>query len=96
MISLFFLTFLFLVLFERIKNNKMVSGIFKFALKALLSNPRVRREVIDLGEKTYKKAKPKIKKNLSVLKETIKVVSPIDNPKKFKKIYKTKMNEHEN
>ena len=71
----------------------MVSGIFKFAAKAILSNPKIRDEVISLGVKTYKKARPQVKKNISVLKETLRAVSPIDNPKKFKNMYKKKMRE---
>ena len=74
----------------------MVSGIFKFAAKALLSNPKLRKEVIEIGVRTYKKARPTVKKNISVLKETIKVVSPIDNPKKFKNMYKKNMNDYKN
>ncbi len=71
----------------------MVSGLFKLAAKVVLSNPRLRKEAIKVGIKTYNKAKPKIKKNVSAFKETIKVVSPIDDPKKFKDIYKKKIDE---
>ena len=65
----------------------MVSGLFKLAAKVVLSNPRFRKEAIKLGLKTIDKAKPQIKKYVSAFKETIKVVSPIDDPKKFRDVY---------
>ena len=71
----------------------MVSGLFKLAAKVVLSNPKLRKEAIDIGFQTYNKAKPKIKKNVSALKETIKEVSPIDDPKKFRDVYKKKIDD---
>ena len=53
---------------------------------------QIRNEIKKTGLKTYNKVKPLINKNLKILKNTAKQVSPIENPirfgKKLRKNYK--------
>ena len=63
-------------------------NIIKFAAKLALHNPKVREGIKKVAIKSYKKAKPIIKKNIEVAKKTYNKSSPFTNFKSFKKKYK--------
>ena len=60
-------------------------NIIKFAAKLALQNPKVREGIKKVAIKSYKKAKPIIKKNIEVAKKTSNQTSPLKNFKSFKK-----------
>ena len=60
-------------------------NIIKFATKLALQNPKVRDGIKKVAIKSYKKAKPIIKKNFEVVKKTSNQTSPFKNFKSFKK-----------
>ena len=63
-------------------------NIIKFAAKLALQNPKVRESIKKVAIKSYKKAKPIIKKNIKVAKKTANETSPFTEFKSFKKKYK--------
>ena len=60
-------------------------NIIKFATKLALQNPKVRDGIKKVAIKSYKKAKPIIKKNFKVVKKTSNQTSPFKNFKSFTK-----------
>ena len=63
-------------------------NVIKFATKLILQNPKVRDGIKKVAVKSYKKAKPIIKKNIEVVKKTSNQTSPFKNFKSFKKKYR--------
>ena len=63
-------------------------NIIKFAARLALKNPKVRDGIKKVAIKSYKKAKPIIKKNIEVAKKTSNQTSPLKNFKSFKKKYR--------
>ena len=62
--------------------------IIKFAANLALQNPKVREGVKKVAIKSYKKAKPIIRKNIEVAKKTSNQSSLFKNIKSFKKKYR--------
>ena len=63
-------------------------NIIKFAARFALQNPKIRDGIKKVAIKSYKKAKPIIKKNIEVAKKTSNQTSPLKNFKSFKKKYR--------
>ena len=63
-------------------------NIIKFATKLAFQNPKVRDGIKKVAIKSYKKAKPIIKKNIEVVKKTSNQTSPFKNFKTFKRKYR--------
>ena len=63
-------------------------NIIKFAVRLALQNPKVRDGMKKVAIKSYKKAKPIIKKNIEVAKKTSNQTSPFKSFKSFKKKYR--------
>ena len=63
-------------------------NIIKFAARLALQNPKVRDGIKKVAIKSYKKAKPIIKKNIEVIKKTSNQASLVKNFKSFKKKYR--------
>ncbi len=63
-------------------------NIIKFATKLALQNPKVREGLKKVAVKSYKSAKPIVKKNYEVIKKTSNQTSPFKDFKSFKKRYK--------
>ncbi len=63
-------------------------NIIKFAARLALQNPKVRDGIKKIAIKSYKKAKPIIKKNIEVVKKTSNQTSPFKNFKSFQKKYR--------
>ena len=63
-------------------------NIIKFAARVALQNPKVRDGIKKVAIKSYKKAKPIIKKNIEVAKKASNQTSPFKIFKSFKKKYR--------
>ncbi len=67
-------------------------NIIKIAAKLAMQNPKVREGLKKIAIKSYKKAKPIIKKNIDVIRKTSNENSPLKDiktyTKKFKENYK--------
>ncbi len=63
-------------------------NIIKFAAKLAMQNPKVREGLKKVAIKSYKKAKPIVKKNLEVIKKTSDHTSPLKDIKTFTKKFK--------
>ena len=70
-------------------------NIIKFATKLILKNPKVRDGIKKVAVKSYKKAKPIIKKNIEVVKKTSNQTSPLKNFKSFKKKYRENLKNYD-
>ena len=60
----------------------MISFI-KIVARLALQNPAIRNELKNVGIKSYKKAKPILKKNIKVFNNTRVEVSPLKDPSSF-------------
>ena len=70
-------------------------NIIKFAAKIALQNPKIREGIKKVAVKSYKKAKPIIKKNIEVAKKTSNEISPFKEFKSFKKKYRENFKNHD-
>ena len=61
----------------------MSINFIKFASRLILTNPKARKLAGQAIQVAYKKAKPVIKKQTQIIKDTIKENPPSDNPIKF-------------
>ncbi len=62
----------------------MVSGLFKYAVKLILTDPRIRKEAGKFAYKAYTKTKPILDEKSSILKKRFKENSSFIDPFKFK------------
>ena len=70
-------------------------NVIKFAAKLALQNPRVREGIKKVAIKSYKKAKPIIKKNFEVAKKSSIETSPLKDFNLFKKKYKENLKNYD-
>ena len=70
-------------------------NVFKFAAKIALQNPRLREGIKKIAIKSYKRAKPIIKKNFDVAKKTSIESSPLKDFNSFKKRYKENLKNYD-
>ena len=70
-------------------------NVIKFAAKLALQNPKVREGIKKVTIKSYKKAKPIIKKNFEVVKKTSNELSPLKDFNAFKKKYKENLKNYD-
>ena len=70
-------------------------NIIKLAAKLALQNPKVRDGIKKVAIKSYKKAKPIIKKNFEVAKKTSTETSPLKDFNTFKKKYKENLKNYD-
>ena len=71
-------------------------NIIKFATKLALQNPKVRDGIKKVAIKSYKKAKPIIKKNFEVVKKkTSNQTSLFKNFKSFKEKYRENLKNYD-
>ena len=70
-------------------------NVIKFAAKLALQNPKVREGIKKVAIKSYKRAKPIIKKNFEVAKKTSTETSPLKDFNTFKKKYKENLKNYD-
>ena len=70
-------------------------NVIKFAAKLALQNPRVRESIKKVAIKSYKKAKPIIKKNFEKAKKSSIESSPLKDFNSFKKKYKENLKNYD-
>ena len=70
-------------------------NVIKFAAKIALQNPRLREGIKKIAIKSYKRAKPIIKKNFDVAKKTSIESSPLKDFNSFKKRYKENLKNYD-
>ena len=70
-------------------------NVIKFATKLALQNPKVREGIKKVAIKSYKRAKPIIKKNFEVAKKTSTESSPLKDFNSFKKKYKENLKSYD-
>ena len=70
-------------------------NVIKFAAKIALQNPRLREGIKKIAIKSYKRAKPIIKKNFDVAKKTSIESSPLKDFNSFKKKYKENLKNYD-
>ncbi len=70
-------------------------NVIKFAAKLALQNPRVREGIKKVVIKSYKRAKPIIKKNFEAAKKTSIESSPFEDFNSFKKKYKENLKNYD-
>ncbi len=70
-------------------------NVIKFAAKLALQNPKVREGIKKVAIKSYKRAKPIIKKNFEVAKKTSTEASPLKDFNSFKKKYKENLKNYD-
>ena len=70
-------------------------NIIKFAARLALQNPNVRDGIKKVAIKSYKKAKPIIKKNIDVAKKTSNQTQPFKNFKSFTKKYRENLKNYD-
>ena len=70
-------------------------NIIKLATKLALQNPKVREGIKKVAIKSYKRAKPIIKKNFDVAKKTSIESSPLKDFNSFKKRYKENLKNYD-
>ena len=70
-------------------------NIIKLVAKLALQNPKVRDGIKKVTIKSYKKAKPIIKKNFEVAKKTSNQTSPLKDFNYFKKKYKENLKDYD-
>ncbi len=70
-------------------------NVIKFATKLALQNPKVREGIKKVAIKSYKRAKPIIKKYFEVAKKTTNQTSTFKDLKSFKKKYKENLKNYD-
>ena len=70
-------------------------NIIKFVAKIALQNPKVREGIKKVAVKSYKTAKPIIKKNFEAVKKSSNQTSPLKDFKTFKKNYRENLKNYD-